>query len=181
MWLDITVNALMSLTPSNTRKIWVILDELPSLQRLPYLPEACAEARKFGGCIVLGMQSIAQLRKIYGNHAAEEISNLCNTRIFFRDPSFDTAQWASRELGELETEEAKENISYGESAMRAGISISHQRYQRQLISASEIMHLNDLEAFIRMPGIYPLTKIRFSYKDRPHIAQLIQSKAAFLI
>jgi len=69
--LSISVNALMSLTPSHTRRILLIFDELPSLQRLPYLPEAFAEARKFGGCLVAGMQSISQLRKIYGNHAAD--------------------------------------------------------------------------------------------------------------
>ena len=101
--------------------------------------------------------------KEYGNHAAEEISNLCNTRIFFRDPSFETAQWASRELGESETEEVMENISYSESAMRSGISLSNQRYQKQIISSSEIMHLNDLEAFIRLTGKYPLTKIQLHY------------------
>lgn len=171
MWLDIAANALMSLTPSNTRRIWIIFDELPSLQRLPYLPEAFAEARKFGGCLVAGMQSISQLRKIYGNHAAEEISNLCNTRIFFRDPSFETAQWASKELGESETEEMKENVSYSESAMRSGISITNQRFKQQIISASEVMHLSDLEAFVRLPGNFPITKVKLNYKMHQKIAK----------
>ena len=166
MWLDLASNALMSLTPLSSRRIWIVLDELPSLQRLPYLPEAFAEARKFGGCLIAGMQSIAQLRKIYGNHAAEEISNLCNTRIFFRDPSFETAQWVSKELGESETEELKENISYSESAMRSGISISNQRLQKQIISPSEIMNLNDLEAFVRLPGAMAVTKIKLQYVKR---------------
>ncbi len=170
MWLDIAANALMSLTPSHTRRIWIIFDELPSLQRLPYLPEAFAEARKFGGCLVAGMQSISQLRKIYGIHAAEEISNLCNTRIFFRDPSFETAQWASKELGESETEEMKENVSYSESAMRSGISITNQRFKQQIISASEVMHLNDLEAFIRLPGNLPVTKVKLNYKIHSKIS-----------
>lgn len=179
MWLDIAANALMSLKPSNERRIWMIFDELPSLQRLPYLPEAFAEARKFGGCLVAGMQSISQLRKIYGQNAAEEISNLCNTRIFFRDPSFDTAQWASKELGEIETEEMKENISYSESAMRSGISISNQRYQKQIISASEIMQLNDLESFIRLPGLFPLTKVKLKFKTRSKIAEPIIPRVAY--
>lgn len=179
MWLDIAANSLMSLTPSYDRRIWMIFDELPSLQRLPYLPEAFAEARKFGGCLVAGMQSISQLRKIYGQNAAEEISNLCNTRIFFRDPSFDTAQWASRELGEIETEEMKENVSYSESAMRSGISISSQRYQKQIISPSEVMHLNDLEAFIRLPGFYPLTKIKLEYKAHSKIAKPIIPRSSY--
>lgn len=108
--------------------------------------------------------------KIYGNHAADEISNLCNTRIFFRDPSFDSAQWASKELEENETEEMKENVSYSESAMRSDISISNQRLQRQIISASEVMHLNDFEAFLRLPGCFPVTKVKLKYKMHPKIS-----------
>jgi type IV secretory pathway TraG/TraD family ATPase VirD4 len=161
MWLDIPANSLMSLTPSDTRRIWMIFGELPSFQRLPYLPGAFAEARKFGGCLVAGMQSISQLRKEYGNHAAEEISNLCNTRIFFRDLSFESAQWASRELGESETGEVKENISYSKSSMRSRISLSNHRFQKQIVSPSDFMHLNDLEAFFRLLGLLPLTKIKF--------------------
>jgi type IV secretory pathway TraG/TraD family ATPase VirD4 len=158
-WLDIAVRALLSSTSSADRRIWFVLDELPSLERVPCLSEGMAEARKFGGCFLMAMQSMAQLRKIYGSSGAQELSDLCNTRIFFRDPSFETAQWASRDLGETETEENRENISYSESAMRSGISISGQRYQRQVVSPSEIMKLRDLEAFVRLPGIFPMTKI----------------------
>jgi len=171
MWLDLAANALMSLTPSDTRRIWIILDELPTLQKLPYLPECFAESRKFGGCLVAGVQSIAQLRKIYGMNAAEEISGLCNTRLFFREPSFDTAQWVSKELGQSEIEEVKEGISYGESAMRSGISISSQQSYRQLVNASEMMRLNDLEAYIRLPGRFPITKIALHYKKPQLIAE----------
>lgn len=57
--------------------------------------------------------------------------------------------------------------------MRSGISLSQQRYQKQIISASEIMHLNDLEAFIRLPGDFPVTKIKLSYKQREKIAESI--------
>jgi type IV conjugative transfer system coupling protein TraD len=170
MWLDLAANALMSLTPSDTRRIWIILDELPTLQRLPYLPECFAESRKFGGCLVAGLQSIAQLRKIYGTNAAEEISGLCNSRIFFREPSSETAQWVSRELGQAEIEEIKEGISYSESAMRSGISISKQQSNRQIVNASEIMRLNDLEAYIRLPGKFPITKIQLEYKKYPQIS-----------
>lgn len=176
MWLDIASNALMSLTPSYSRRIWLIFDELPSLHKLPYLPEAFAESRKFGGCLVAGMQSIAQLRKIYGNNAAEEISGLCNTRIFFREPSSETAAWVSRELGQSEIEEVREGISYGESSMRSGISISNQNHQKQIVSTSEIMRLDNLSAYIRLPGSWPITKIQFDYKKpneitRPYIAR----------
>ena len=166
MWLDLAANSLMSLTPSRTRRIWLIFDELASLHKLPYLPNAFAQSRKFGGCLVAGIQSISQLRKVYGQHAADEISTMCNTRIFFRSPSNEAAVWTSKELGQHEIEEMQEGISYSESAMRSGISINKQTVQKDLVSPAEIMRLHVLEAYVRLPGDLPITKIKLKYKDR---------------
>lgn len=171
LWIDIAINALMSLTPSQDRRIWIILDELPTLNKLPYLINALAETRKFGGCLVAGVQSIAQLRDIYGFNGAEGISGLCNSKWFFRLPSFDTAQWVSRELGHAEVEEVREGISYSESAMRSGISIAKQQANRQIVSPSEIMRLRDLEAYVRLPGGFPITKVSLTFKDQKKLAE----------
>ena len=186
MWLDLAANALMSLTPSIERRIWLIFDELPSLHKLPYLPEAFAESRKFGGCLVAGMQSIAQLRKIYGQNAAEEISTLCNTRIFFREPSAETAQWVSKELGQSEVEEVKEGISYSESAMRSGVSLGKQKLRSELVTSSEIMRLGNLEAYVRLSGNIPITKIKLEYNGRetktvPFVARRIDDKSFYTV
>jgi len=177
MWLDIAVNSLMSLSPSPDRRIWIILDELPTLNRLPYLINALAEARKFGGCLVAGVQSIAQLREIYGNNGAEGISGLCNSKWFFRSPSFDTANWVSRELGQAEIEEVKEGVSYSESAMRTGISISKQQMHRQIVTPSDMMRLPDLESYVRLVGGYPITKVKLKFKKRETCADHFIARA----
>jgi type IV secretory pathway TraG/TraD family ATPase VirD4 len=132
---------------------------------------ALAETRKFGGCLVAGVQSIAQLRDIYGFNGAEGISGLCNSKWFFRLPSFDTAQWVSKELGHAEVEEVREGISYNESAMRSGISIAKQQANRQIVSPSEIMRLRDLEAYVRLPGGFPITKVSLTFKDQRKLAE----------
>lgn len=166
LWLDIAANALMSLEPSSTRRIWLVLDELTSLHKLPYLNSAFAEARKFGGCLVIGIQSIAQLRNIYGRDGAEEISGLCNTRVFFRSPTSDTAAWVSKELGLCEIEEVREGYSYGEDSMRAGVSVSHQHTQRPLVNYSEIMALENLHTYLRLPGNWPITQLTIPYASK---------------
>jgi type IV conjugative transfer system coupling protein TraD len=186
MWLDLAVNSLLSLTPSYTRRIWLFFDELASLHKLPYLPSAFAQSRKFGGCLVAGVQSIAQLRKVYGQNAADEISTMCNTRIFFRSPSNEAAVWTSKELGQHEIEEMREGISYSESAMRSGISINKQTIQKDLVSPAEIMQLQPLEAYVRLPGELPVTKIKLTYKNRifdtePFIARNIIEKESEII
>ena len=83
MWLSMASISLLSLEENYTRRIWFVCDELPSLHKLPQLAETIAEVRKFGGCFILGMQSLSQLQKVYGRASATEMFDLLNTRFFF--------------------------------------------------------------------------------------------------
>ena len=65
-WLEIAVNALLSLPRDDGRRVWVILDELPTLHQVPSLQPGLAESRQFGGCFVLGVQVFSALRDLYG-------------------------------------------------------------------------------------------------------------------
>jgi len=167
-WIDIAVNALLSLSPSQTRRIWLILDELTSLQPLPYLTQTLSESRKFGGCIVVGVQNYAQLSKIYGNDGAKEISSLLNTRFMFRQPDPEIARWSANNFGEAVLDEVREGISYGANTMRDGISINRVEVKKALVSYSEIMNLPNLKSFVRLPGGVPLTTVSFMYRAREH-------------
>jgi type IV conjugative transfer system coupling protein TraD len=169
-WLDVAANAMISLSPDDDRRIWLILDELHSMQKMPYLQTALAEGRKYGGCIVITTHSIAQLRMIYGQNESEAISNLCNTRVHFRSVDTDSAQWSSNDLGKQEVEETNEGISYGASAIRDGISISRHRRIKPLVSIDEIMRLPDLTAYLRLPGEIPVAQVQFKVPKRPSVA-----------
>lgn len=165
-WLDIAINALLSLPENPQRRIWVILDELGSLQQLPYLTSALAEARKFGGCFVIGVQSAAQLAKTYGFEGGREISSLLNTRFIFRAPDPEIAQWSSKNLGETLIEEVREGISYGANTIRDGVSIQKVEVHKPVVSASEILQLNNLMCYVRVPGAYPITRLHMEPLNR---------------
>ena len=165
-WLDIAVNSLMSLPSSKKRRIWLILDELTSLHRLPYLRKTLAKARKFGGCVVVGLQNFAELEEEYGNKGARSISALLNTRYFFREPDPDMAKWSAENFGEEIIDEVREGISYGANTMRDGVSINRVEIRRPLVSHSEIMTLDDLHAYVRLPGKFPVTSVDFQFKER---------------
>lgn len=160
MWLAMSSLTLLSLQPDRNRRIWFVCDELPSLHKLPLLGETIAEVRKFGGCFLLGMQSFAQLTKVYGQSGARELFDLLNTRFFFRSPSSDMARLVAQELGEEEIEESRENYSYGANSIRDGISLGSQRVTRPIVSYPEILELQDLACFLRLPGPYPVTKLQ---------------------
>ncbi|KTD47805.1 type IV conjugative transfer system coupling protein TraD [Legionella quateirensis] len=162
MWLAMASLTLLSLTPDRNRRIWFICDELPSLHKLPLLGETIAEVRKFGGCFLLGMQSFSQLTKVYGQSGSKEIFDLLNTRFFFRSPSADMARLVANELGEEEIEESRENYSYGANSIRDGISLGNQRVTRPIVAYPEILEMEDLTCFLRLPGPYPVTKLSIS-------------------
>jgi type IV conjugative transfer system coupling protein TraD len=162
MWLAMGSLTMLSLDPNVKRRIWFICDELPSLHKLPLLGETIAEVRKFGGCFLLGMQSFAQLEKVYGRSGAAEIFDLLNTRFFFRSPSSEMARIVSRELGEEDLDESRENYSYGANSVRDGISLGSQRVVRPVVTYPEIFNLPNLACFVRLPGHYPVTQLRLA-------------------
>ncbi len=170
MWLAMASLPMLSLEPDSKRRIWFICDELPSLHKLPLLGETTAEVRKFGGCFLLGMQSFSQLEKVYGRSGAAEIFDLLNTRFFFRSPSSDMARLVSRELGEEDLDESRENYSYGANSVRDGISLSNQRVSRPIVSYPEILELPNLSCFVRLPGQYSVTKLALQHQQRTVIA-----------
>ena len=170
-WLEIAVNAMLSLAQDDGRRIWVILDELPTLHQVPSLQPGLAESRQFGGCFVLGVQVISALRDLYGRNGAETVSGLCGTRVVLAAPDRDTAQWSADSLGRSEVEEVAEGFSYGANTIRDGVSLTPKRELRALALASEIMRLENLSGYLRFPGPLPVATIRLDYVVRPQAAE----------
>ena len=170
-WLEIAVNAMLTLAQDDGRRIWVILDELPTLHQVPSLQPGLAESRQFGGCFVLGVQVASALRDLYGRNGAETISGLCGTRVVLAAPDRDTAQWSADSLGRSEVEEVAEGYSYGANTIRDGVSLTPRRELRALALPSEIMRLPNLEGYLKFPGPLPVASIRLKYVARPAAAE----------
>ena len=176
-WLEIAVNAMLSLAQDDGRRIWVILDELPTLHQVPSLQPGLAESRQFGGCFVLGVQVASALRDLYGRNGAETISGLCGTRVILAAPDRDTAQWSADSLGRSEVEEVAEGYSYGANTIRDGVSLTPRRELRALALPSEIMRLENLHGYLKFPGPLPVASIRLRYVDRPAAAERFVARA----
>ena len=170
-WLEIAVNAMLSLAQDDGRRIWVILDELPTLHQVPSLQPGLAESRQFGGCFVLGVQVASALRDLYGRNGAETISGLCGTRVVLAAPDRDTAQWSADSLGRSEVEEISEGYSYGANTIRDGVSLTPRRELRALALPSEIMRLENLAGYLKFPGPFPVASIRLKYVSRPKASE----------
>jgi type IV conjugative transfer system coupling protein TraD len=166
MWLGLAMKSIQSLNPDPNRRIWIIMDELASLHRLEMLSDTLADIRKFGGCVAIGIQSIYQLKFLYGDNEARAIVDLLNTSLYFRSPRTEVAEWVSNELSEQTINEMKESQSFGPDSVRDGNTLGSQKTKRKTVEVSAIKTLEDLMCYVSLLGKHPLTLIKTKVKKR---------------
>ncbi|MHA2900754.1 type IV conjugative transfer system coupling protein TraD [Enterobacter sp. H2G27] len=164
LWVSLATLLLQSMGENSERRVWFILDEAPSLQRIPELAETLAEARKFGGCFVLGMQNMAQLVHVYGRELAKSIFDLMNTRMYGRSPSAEMAKVVEEELGKQRTRKIRESNSYGMDQVRDGVSLGKDEVNNPIVDYEQIMRLPNLNFYVRLPGEYPVVRLKLKYR-----------------
>lgn len=166
MWLSLATLYLQSMGENPDRRVWFILDELPALQKIPGLAGTLAEARKFGGCFVIGIQNIPQLITIYGQQMAKTIFDLLNTRAYGRNPSAEVAKIVEEDLGPQRRREAREQNSYGLDQVRDGVSISKDKVRESVVDYEQVMRLPNLSFYMRLPGEFPVVKLKLKYRQQ---------------
>jgi type IV conjugative transfer system coupling protein TraD len=171
-WLESAATAVLSMPPSQERRVFVIIDELPTLHRLEAIPRLLAQGRKYGVCGFLGLQNFAQLKDIYGPAGADALAGQCSTWLTLRVPDAESAEWTSRNLGEIDVTEVQEAINYGANSFRDGRRLSEIRKPRPVVSATQIQQLPDLEGYLRLAGPYPVVKVKVPLVKRQSIQPL---------
>ncbi|WP_285112601.1 type IV conjugative transfer system coupling protein TraD [Leclercia adecarboxylata] len=164
LWVSLATLMLQSMGENSERRVWFIIDEAPSLQRIPELAETLAEARKFGGCFVLGMQNMAQLVHVYGRELAKSIFDLMNTRMYGRSPSAEMAKVVEEELGNQRRRKIREQNSYGLDQVRDGVSLGKDEVNEPVVDYEQIMRLPNLSFYVRLPGEYPVVRLKLKYR-----------------
>lgn len=170
-WFSIAMRSLFQMPEDLHRRLWFVADELPKLNKLRDLEGCLTESRKFGGCALLAIQSPAQLETIYGLSTSKILIGNCATRIVFSEQSSEIAYQISRAFGEKETKEYQEAISYGAHEMRDGVNISLQSRKSQVVTPTSLMSLSPNQAFVKLAGNLPITKIKLGYRELPKISE----------
>lgn len=165
MLLDLCMNQIMELGEDKERRIWMVIDELPSLRKLPSLAPALSEFRKYGGCIIASVQSPHQLFELYGQHNSYAMLDQFNTKFVFRTDENNFASYLCKSFGEVEYKEPQENYSYGSHEMRDGVSMQVIEKKKPLLAASDLANLENLEAYVKVPEkAISVAKIKVSYE-----------------
>lgn len=161
--VDLMGRKLLSLKDDYNRRIFFLLDEFGTLQKLSTIIQLLTLSRSKGGSAWIGIQDIGQIDKLYGKELKSSIVNACGTTAMFSVSDPDTAKFLSDKIGETEYQEMEENYSMGVGENRDGNSMSFRKKTEKLVLPSEISNLKDLTAYLKLPN-YDLTKIQISWK-----------------
>lgn len=181
LWIETAIKAVLDLEPIHRERLWFCIDELPTLQKLDILKLALTNTRKYGLCMVLGVQDFSQLYEIYGHDLAKTIISGCQTKLLLRVTDGAAAKLLSDLMGQAEVDEKEETLSYGLSAQRDGVSVFARRSMRDLVLTSEILTLPDMTGYLIIPGDYPIARVAYRYQPVEKVADGFVEREGFSI
>ena len=177
MLLDTAVRHIMSLRPDPDRRIWVVIDELPSLQNIPSIHPALAEGRKYGIGGILGVQTFHQLKKTFGDAGAAALWGLPKTRLYLRISDAETCEMVSKEVGEVQLKRKTTSTSSSESVSNSksggsdstsnSTSESEQTVTERIVFPAEVGGLPDLLGYLRTGGSHRVAKVKVEFDGLP--------------
>jgi hypothetical protein len=146
LWLDMLILKLQYAEAGRDQfRVWMILDELASLNALPQLHSAMTKQRKSDNPIVLGFQGMSQLDAIYGKKA-ETILSQAYTNIVLRTREPRAAKHLSELIGKAQLERARESKPARWFQRKQG-SYNSERIIDPVVMESEIQGLEDLYGY----------------------------------
>lgn len=170
-WVDVLANAVLSLPPDPTRRIWLIVDELAAVGKLNSLESSLTLGRKHGLAVVAGLQSTAQLDRLYGREAAIVLRSCFRNLIVLSGARSDpeTCEILSRALGERELVRIEENRSLGSQGNNK--SVSARQVRERMLLPSEIAGLPNFEGYLAMAGSTAIHHFKLAYTHHDEIVE----------
>lgn len=148
---ELALARLMEIGINKDRRVWYVIDELPALGKLPALSPIMSEGRKYGACVIAGLQSLNQLYQIYGQYSGSAIFGQFGTSFFFRSTEQAIARMVSSICGTETITRQQKNTSFGANTFRDGISYSEQQNKKPLIEQDDLAKLKVGECYALLP------------------------------
>lgn len=183
--LDLVARAALSLRPDDKRRIWLIVDELPLLGKVASISEFLTNGRKYGGCAVLGIQALSQLRETYGKEGSQTMLSCLATQLILNTPDPETAELMSKLIGEHEI--LRETESEGRTEQGTSKNKSEQIVNSRVVMPSELQTLPKRSGYLNLLGDRPTTKIKLeipklSDSGNPHfLARKLPPRVPFVL
>jgi hypothetical protein len=159
-WTDVFCTSILSLPESRTRRMWLFMDELASLYKLPTLMDALTKGRKHGLRVVAGLQTVAQLNLIYGDDEAQALRASFRSLVVMGGAHTDpeTCEEMSKSLGEHEVE--RDSFSRSRNSKGTNRTTSLQTVRERVVMPTEISGLPELNAYVAFAGDHPIARTK---------------------
>ncbi len=166
--LELLISRMRRTRTNSDNKLWIVMDELPSLGKLPGLSQLMQEGRKYGSCVLAGLQSTSQLYRHYGDADASSLIGLFKTKFVFQSDDPRMGEMYSKLCGTTTVISQQKNTSFGANEFRDGVSYNEKTASAPLVSYEEFGKLNVGECYT----LLPLSSVRLSRMQVPqaHVA-----------
>lgn len=161
--LELLISRMKRTRTNSNNKLWIVMDELPSLGKLPGLAELMSEGRKYGTCVLAGLQSTSQLYKHYGDADSSNLIGLFKTKFMFASDDPRMGDLYSKLCGNSTIISQQKNTSFGANEFRDGVSYNERKEKTPLVSYEEFGKLNVGECYT----LLPLASVRLSKMQVP--------------
>jgi type IV secretion system protein VirD4 len=145
------------------RPVLLLVDEAAN-SPIPSLHRYAATVAGRGISLWLALQALSQLDGLYGKHKADTIKNNCDTQLYYRQASLETAKYIEGTLGFTSGFARSQTIREGQEA-----SESRGEQAVALLTAQEIQQLSSTEIIGRHANRPPFRAKRMDWRAFPKL------------
>lgn len=144
--------------------VYCILDEFANIGKIPKFEKLIAVLRSREIAAMIILQSLAQLKPIYGDHTETIVGN-CDTTIFLGGGEPSTLKQMSELLGKETIDMYNHNVTRGQSP---SATTNYQKTGKDLMSQNELFEMPNNRCIIRMRGVKPFYSYKYDITKHPN-------------
>ena len=168
--MDIMINEALTLPESQNCRLYFIIDEIGSINKIQLLPDLITKGRSYGISILALTQDPGLLREKYGPQVMQSFLNNFGTQIVLRINDAATAKELADNFGVEEIIEYKESIQLPQNGSPVP-SISQDTTTKSLILPSQLQSLPPFKGYGKILGFNPFNLIipQLFFNENPNI------------
>jgi type IV secretory pathway TraG/TraD family ATPase VirD4 len=176
------ITAILQLPANHSARIFLVADEFAQLGKVSSIERALTLGRKHGLAAILAIQSVAQLRQVYGKDGAQVLLSCLSSWIILRSADSETSEAMSKHIGDHEIEVAEksegESGGYGDGRSQRSHSTTTSRRRRieRAYLPSEIQRLSARQAIVTLADRPEVVSVTVPLVT-PHIPQVARGFA----
>ena len=141
-------------------RYWFWLDEVHTLGDIK-LDDQLATLRKFGVCVVSGIQSESQFISSMGKERGETVMNCFNSILMLRVNEPNMMERAAKRLGKVDMQIVSVNQTLAVTEWRDGAGMARNEQEKWLVMPSEIGGLASCTGFLKLVGSFPAARVDY--------------------